>query len=68
MLEGDSMVIIKASLDDHNSLSPIGPLIEDAKFSLKSFDQLLYSHTKRECISVAYSLARYAVDIPNFLV
>ena len=52
------MVIIKASLDDRNSLSPIGPRIEDAKFSSKSFDQLLYSHTKRECISITYSLAR----------
>lgn len=58
MLEGNLMVIIKASLDDRNSLSPIGPRIEDAKFSSKSFDQLLYSHTKRECISITYSLAR----------
>lgn len=46
----------------------MGPLIEDAKFSSESFDQLLYSHTKRECNSVAHILARYAINIPNFLV
>ena len=34
----------------------------------QSFQKLLYSHTKREGNSVAYSLARYANSIPDFLV
>ena len=32
------------------------------------FDQLLYSHTKREGNHVAHSLAKYAIRIPDFLV
>ena len=34
----------------------------------QSFQKLLYSHTKREGNSVAHSLARYANNIPDFLV
>ena len=34
----------------------------------QSFQKLLYSHTKREGNFVAYSLARYANSIPDFLV
>ena len=33
-----------------------------------NFQKLLYSHTKRGGNSVAYSLARYANSIPDFLV
>ena len=40
----------------------------DAKFFSQQFDELRYSLTKREDNSLAYSLARYAIDIPNFLV
>ena len=62
------MVIIKALEEEHNPLSPIGPLIADAKFNSHFFTHLLYSHTKRECNSVAHGLARLAVNIPDFLV
>ena len=63
VLEGDSMVIIKALDDEHNPLSPIGPLIADVKFNSRCFNHLLYSHTKRECNSVAHGLARFTVNI-----
>ena len=62
------MVIIKALDDEHNPLSPIGPLIVDAKFNSCCFNHLLYSHTKRECNSVAHGLARFAINISDFLV
>ena len=41
-------------------------MIDDTKFSASNFDQLLYSHVKRECISIAYCLVRYVIDIPDF--
>ena len=57
---------VKALLDPDSSLSSVGPLIEDAKCCSHSFDQLLYSHIKRECNNVAHSLARFVIDISDF--
>ena len=37
VLERDSMVIIKALEEEHNPLSPIGPLIANAKFNSRFF-------------------------------
>ena len=68
VLEGDLMVIIKALKDEHNPLSAIGLLIADAKFNSRCFNHLLFSHTKRECNSIAHVLARFAVNILDFLV
>ena len=68
VLEGDSLTIMKALSSDHSSLAPFGLLIDDVKFSEKNFDQLLYSHVKRECNSVAHCLARHAFNISDFLV
>ena len=65
---GDSLVVIKALSDESVSLAPFGLLVEDVKVLSQCFSQLLYSHTKREGNSVAHSLARYAIDIPNFSV
>ena len=68
ILEEDSLVVIKALDKDVRSLAPIGLLVEDVKVLSQNFDQLLYSHTKREGNCVAHSLTRYAIDISNFLV
>ena len=68
ILEGDSLVVIKALDEDVHSLAPIGLLVEDVKVLSRNFDQLFYSHTKREDNSVAHNLTRYAIDISDFLV
>ena len=68
MLEGDSLTIIKVLSTDQRSLSSFGSLIDDAKFSLVHFDQLRYSHVKRECNFAAHSLAKFAIDILDFQV
>ena len=68
VLEGDSLVVIKALIKPKSPLSSIGPWIEDSKIFSNNFSQLLYSHTRRECNKVAHSLARYAINIPDFLV
>ena len=54
MLEGDSLTIIKALSTDQRSLYSFSPLIDDAKFSSVNFDQLHYSHVKRECNFTAH--------------
>ena len=68
ILEGDSLVVIKALREKEQLLSPTGLLLEDVRMLSQSFQKLLYSHTKREGNSVAHSLARYANNIPDFLV
>ncbi|XP_075656037.1 uncharacterized protein LOC142626133 [Castanea sativa] len=68
ILEGDSMAVIKALKEFEDTLSPSGLLLEDIRMFSQRFDTFLYSHTRREGNSVAHSLARYALSIPNFLV
>ena len=68
VLEGDSLTIINALSNDLRSLSSFGPLIDDAKFSSVNFDQLHYSHVKRECNFATHSLAKFASNISDFQV
>ena len=68
ILEGDSLVVIKSLRENVKSLSPTGLLLEDVTALSQNFDELLYSHTKREGNQVAHSLVRYAMGIPDFLV
>ena len=48
ILEGDSLVLIKALADENNSLASFGLLVDDVKELSQGINQLLYSHTKRE--------------------
>ena len=57
----------KVLADDNCSLAPFGLLVEEAKVLSQHFDQLLYSHTKREGNAVAYSLTKYVINILDFL-
>lgn len=66
VLEGDSTAVITGLREDENVLVPCRLLLEDAKILSKQFDELLYSHTKKEGNSLAHYLARYAIGIPNF--
>ena len=68
VLEGDSWTVYRALIGDDFSLASFGLLIEDAKFEAQKFEQLLYSHTKRDSNFVTYSLIRYSIGIPDFLV
>ena len=62
------MSVIKGLMEEERMLVPLGLLIEDAKSLSHSFDELHYSHTKREYNALAHNLARYVVSIPDFLV
>ena len=68
VLEGDSLTIKNALSSDHLSLATFGLILNDVKFSAENFDQLHYSHVKRECNTLAHCLARHAFDISDFLV
>ena len=42
--------------------------VKDVRGKSQSFDQLLYSRTKKEGNLVAHNLVRYVTNIPGFLV
>lgn len=48
VLKRDSLVLIKALKDNACTLASLGVLVKDVKDMSRFFDQLLYSHTKRE--------------------
>ena len=62
------MEVIQALTQTKRTLSSIGPWIDDSKVLATNFVQLHYFHVRRECNRLAHNLARYGIDIPNFLV
>ena len=68
VLEGDSLLVIKALETKDVGLAPFGLLIQDAYSFIPDFSLLSYSHTKREGNLVAHDLAKLAVTIPNCVV
>ena len=67
-LESDSLLLVSALVDNHNYLSSVGLLLDDIRFYASSFNQLLYSHVKRDGNKVAHRLAKHALCISDFLV
>nr|POF09767.1 hypothetical protein CFP56_21405 [Quercus suber] len=65
VLEGDSLLVVKALTDSESSMSPIGPLINDAKYNSYSFEKLLYFHVTRDCNVVAHILGFEFVMLAN---
>ena len=58
ILEEDSLAVIKALEEDSLAV----------KVLAQNFEQLLYSHTKREGNVIAHSLVRHAIGILGLLV
>ena len=68
ILETDSQVLANALRNNSPYLSSNGLLMEDIRFNASLFNQLLYSHIKREGNKVAHNLARHSICISDFLV
>ena len=67
VLEGDCQVVMQASKEEGSNLASVKPLIYDALSQSGSFTKLLYSHTKREGNKLAYSLARHAINVNDYV-
>ena len=67
-LEGDSHVLMQAIIYDRPFLSLDGSLIDDLRFNARCFNQLHYSHIRREGNMVAHRLARYTLNVLEFVV
>ena len=68
ILETDSKVLTNALRNNSPYLSSNGLLMEDIRFNASLFNQLLYSHVKREGNMVANNLARHSICISDFSV
>lgn len=61
-------MLIQPLRSGNESLTPYSLLLEDVRVGSNSFAQLCYSYVKREGNKVTHSLARFAVNVSNFLV
>ena len=68
ILEIDSQLLANALRNNSPYLSSNGLLMEDIRFNASLFNQLLYSHVKREGNMVANNLARHSICISDFSV
>ena len=68
VLKGDSLSVIKGLMEEERLLIPIRLLIEEAKQLSQHFEELHYSHVKRDCNVLAHNLARHTAGIPDLLV
>ena len=68
VLESNSQVLVNALCNDTIFLSSNGLLIEDIRFNARFFNQLHYSHVKKEINKVAHNLAQHTLCISNFVV
>ena len=55
VLEGDSLTVIKGLMEEERLLVLMGLLIEDAKQLSQYFEELLYSHAKKKCNTLAHN-------------
>ena len=68
VLETDSLVLAMALINNSSYLSSDGLLIEDIRLNASFFNQILYSHVKREGNKVAHKFARHSLCISDFSV
>ena len=59
---------MKARKGGDQFLSTVGLVMDDIQYDANLFDQLRYSHVRREGNKVAHSLARHALKITDFVV
>ena len=68
VLEGSSELIIKSLKAGGNTIASVEPLIQDAILFSISYSKLQYSHCRREDNRLAHSLARYSINVSNYVV
>ncbi|XP_030963888.1 uncharacterized protein LOC115985057 [Quercus lobata] len=68
ILEGDCEILMKTLQTTSKSLAQFGKIAEDIRVYASMFQDISFSHVRRNCNSVAHSLARRAILSPHFLV
>lgn len=68
VLEGNSKLITKSLKAGGNTIASVEPLIQDAIVFSSSYSILQYSHCRRGGNRLAHSLARYSINVSNYVV
>ena len=68
ILEIDSLVLVKALQDDTEFISAMGLVLDEIRHKVNFFNELQYSHVKREGNIVAHKLARHAICVLDVVV
>ena len=68
ILETDPLVLVKALRDDTEFLSTVGLVLDEIRSMVNLFNELDYSHVKREGNIVAHKLASHAICVSDVVV
>ena len=68
VLEGDSELIIESLKVGGNTIASVEALIQDTIVFSSFFSKLLFSHCRRDGNKLAHSLARYSINVSNYVV
>ena len=68
VLEGDSELIIESLKVGGNTIASVEPLIQDAIVFSGFYSKLLFSHCRRDGNKLAHSLARYSINVSDYVV
>nr|XP_023919081.1 uncharacterized protein LOC112030645 [Quercus suber] len=68
IIETDSLVLVKALREDSEFLSAVGLILDEIRRKVNFFNELHYSHVKREGNIVAHKLARHAISVSDIVV
>ena len=68
ILETDLLVLVKALREDREFLSIVGLVLDEIRNKVNFFNELHYSHVKREGNIVAHKLACHAICVSNFAI
>ena len=67
ILEGDSELIMNSLKAGGGTIALVQPLIQDAIIFSNAYTKLLYSHCRRDDNKLAHSLARYSINVSNYV-
>jgi len=68
ILEGDSEIVDSLLRCEEVSFTSFGHLIVKAKTLAKTFYEIIFAHTHRQCNSIAHNLPRHARHVSGFIV
>ena len=68
ILEADLFVLVKALVNDTQLLFAVGLVLDEIRYEANFFNELHYSHVKREGNNVTHKLARQAICVLDFTV